>query len=56
MGTLILGAVVVAVLWGTLFSVLSVDWSTNPQYGCGWFMPLLTTGLFWKRWQVRAAR
>jgi exosortase len=45
--------VVAAVCWGFVFNVLRVDWSINPQYHYGWFVPVLALGLFRLRWTSR---
>ncbi len=39
--------------WGGLFILLSGEWEANPQYGYGWFVPLLAAGVFWNRWRTR---
>ncbi len=42
-----------AVLWGMLVYHLSVHWDLNPQYGYGWFVPILALYLFVRRWSTR---
>jgi exosortase len=37
-----------------LIRQLSYQWSNNPQYAYGWFVPLLALGLFWNRWSGRS--
>jgi exosortase len=44
-----------ALLWLLLFNRLRVDWSVNPQYSYGWFVPMLGLGLLWRRWNFRPA-
>lgn len=41
-------AVWLLALWG-----VSNHWRTNPQYGYGWFVPLLALHAAWFRWQSR---
>src|SRR5215471_10092128 len=48
-----LGLFVLVLCWLLVFNALRVDWSTNPQYSYGWFVPLLALGLFWFRWTTR---
>jgi exosortase len=43
-----------SILWLDLIRQLSYQWSNNPQYAYGWFVPLLALGLFWKRWSSRS--
>src|SRR5215471_8761137 len=50
---LLLNLLVLALCWGFAFNALRVDWSTNPQYSYGWFVPLLALGLFLFRWKSR---
>src|SRR5215475_9900757 len=50
---LFLSLVVLALSWGFVFNALRVDWSTNPQYNYGWFVPLLALGLYVFRWKSR---
>jgi exosortase len=50
---LVLALVALAVCWGFVFNELRVDWSINPQYGYGWFVPLLALGVFRLRWNAR---
>jgi exosortase len=52
---MVCGLMVLAVCWGFVFNGLRVDWATNPQYGYGWFVPLLALGLFRLRWNTRPA-
>jgi exosortase len=52
---LILAGICVGLPWLLLFDRLRVDWSVNPQYSYGWVVPLLSTGLFWRRWTSRPA-
>jgi exosortase len=42
-----------AAVWFGVFHVLSSEWEANPQYGYGWFVPLLGGGIFWNRWRTR---
>jgi len=42
-----------ATVWFGVFNVLSSEWEANPQYGYGWFVPLLGAGIFWNRWRTR---
>jgi exosortase len=49
----VLNLLVLALCWGFLFNALRVDWSTNPQYSYGWFVPVLMLGLFIFRWKSR---
>src|SRR5262249_16991294 len=50
---LTLGALVLLGYWLLVFNALRVDWSVNPQYYYGWFVPLLALGLFRLRWNGR---
>src|SRR5689334_15638171 len=52
-GAVYFGLLVLAVCWGFVFNELRVDWTTNPQYGYGWFVPVLALGLFRLRWNSR---
>lgn len=47
--------IVLAILWGWLFSHLRVEWSLNPQYNYGWAVPFVSLLLFYFRWQGRPA-
>src|SRR5262249_36634457 len=47
------GWIALATCWALLFNQLRVDWSINPQYYFGWFVPLLALGLFHFRWTTR---
>jgi exosortase len=47
------GVVAVAMVWGLLFVQLRTDWLVNPQYGYGWFVPVLGLLLAWRRWRSR---
>src|SRR5215831_7335413 len=50
---LTLGALALLGYWLLVFNALRVDWSINPQYYYGWFVPLLALGLFRLRWNAR---
>ncbi len=50
-----MGIVGLAVLWGMLVYHLSVHWALNPQYGYGWFVPILALYLLTRRWSSRPA-
>ncbi len=50
---LVLVLLALAVCWGFVFNELRVDWTINPQYGYGWFVPLLALGVFRFRWSSR---
>ena len=39
-------------LWLRLLNLLRMEWSTNPQYGYGWVVPLLSIGLLVRRWRA----
>ncbi len=39
-----------AYLWFRLIDNLQVEWTTNPQYGYGWVVPLLSAGLILRQW------
>ncbi|MEJ0090096.1 MAG: exosortase/archaeosortase family protein [Limisphaerales bacterium] len=39
-----------AYLWFQLIDNLQVEWTTNPQYGYGWVVPLLSAGLILRQW------
>ena len=40
-------------LWFVLCRQLSSEWSLNPQYNYGWFVPFFAAFLFWLRWEDR---
>ena len=40
-------------LWVSLCVALAPEWSTNPQYSHGWFVPLLSGVIAWERWRSR---
>jgi exosortase len=42
--------------WISLFLELSDEWKVNPQYGYGYFVPLIGATLVWRRFQKRPAR
>src|SRR5262245_42908558 len=42
-----------AVVWLSLFWVLSTDWSINSQYSYVWLVPFLGLAVFWRRWNSR---
>jgi exosortase len=48
-------AVVAALIWGGLIRKLTTDWSTNPQYEFGYFVPFFILYLLARRWQDRPA-
>ena len=50
-GVIFFGALVA--VWFGVFNVLSAEWEANPQYGYGWFVPLLGGAIFWNRWRTR---
>jgi exosortase len=39
-------------LWFRLIDNLQVEWTTNPQYGYGWVVPLLCAGLILRQWPL----
>ena len=41
-----------AYLWFRLIDNLRLEWSTDPQYGYGWVVPLLCLGLLIRRWHA----
>src|ERR1700712_1861136 len=41
-----------AFLWFRLIDNLQVEWTTNPQYGYGWVVPLLCAGLILRQWPL----
>jgi exosortase len=47
------GSVLIALCWVPLLNLLLVDWSVNPEYGFGWFVPPIAVVLFWLRWRCR---
>lgn len=47
------GPVLIALCWVPLLNLLRVDWSVNPEYGFGWFVPAIAVVLFWLRWRRR---
>lgn len=52
MHQLLVGAALL-LLWGGLARALSSEWSTNPQYSYGWFVPFFTAYIWWLRWEFR---
>lgn len=46
---------VLVLYWLQLFNQLRFEWTSNPEYAYGWFVPLLATGIFWQRWMIRPA-
>ena len=44
---------VAAVVWGSMVLKLSTDWSTNAQYGFGYFVPFFILYLLFRRWPSR---
>jgi len=40
-----------AYLWFLVFDSVRLEWTTNPQYSYGWFVPILMIGLLLKNWQ-----
>jgi hypothetical protein len=49
----IIPVAVFAGLWLVLVANLSQHWATNPEYGFGWFVPVLCAYLFLMRWRTR---
>lgn len=49
----ILSALFLAILWGQVIWRLRGEWSGNPQYGFGWFTPVIALALGWLRWKSR---
>jgi len=49
----LLPVVLFSLLWLDLIRLLSVQWATREQYAYGWFVPLLTAALLWRRWLDR---
>ena len=43
----------IAIVWGTIFVKLANDWSTNPQYEFGFFVPFFIAYLLGRRWSTR---
>ncbi len=41
-----------AYLWFRLIDNLQVEWTTNPQYGYGWIVPMLCAGLILRQWPL----
>jgi exosortase len=46
---------VVVLYWCQLFYQLQVEWTANPQYNYGWFVPFLAAALLRRRWVERPA-
>jgi exosortase len=46
---------VVGSLWLMLLDALHVEWTVNPQYTYGWYVPLLVGFLLFQRWRARPA-
>ena len=42
-------------LWFGLIDALREEWTSNPQYGYGWAVPILCIGLIGKRWNILKA-
>ncbi len=42
-----------AIFWGDLIRVLSLEWSINEQYRFGYLVPIITLYLFYLRWLSR---
>jgi exosortase len=38
------------------FGPVSITWSTNPNYGFGWWIPFVAAFLFYERWPTRPPR
>lgn len=51
-GGIALGALLI-LIWGGLVHKLTTDWSTNPQYEFGYFVPFFVTYLLVRRWEDR---
>jgi exosortase len=52
---LLLAAAAFGLLWLVLCRHLSGEWSSNEQYGYGWFVPFFAAYCFWLRWEDRPA-
>lgn len=46
-------AAIALVVWGEIILKLTTDWSTNPQYEFGYFVPLFIIYLLFRRWPSR---
>jgi exosortase len=46
---------IVFLIWGGLVFKLTTDWSTNPQYEFGYFVPFFVLYLLARRWEDRPA-
>ncbi len=46
-------ALAIAIVWGTVVVKLANDWSTNPQYEFGYFVPFFIAYLLGRRWSTR---
>ena len=44
-----------AYLWFQVIDTVRLEWSSNPQYGYGWVVPILCAGLLLRRWQSMEA-
>lgn len=44
-----------AYLWWQLIDNLRHEWTTNPQYGYGWLVPVLCLGMICRKWLARPA-
>lgn len=42
-----------ALLWADLIRELGFHWNADQQYAYGWFVPVLTMALLWRRWLIR---
>ncbi len=48
-------ALFLASVWWQVIWRLRGEWTGNPQYGFGWFTPVIALGLGWMRWKSRPA-
>lgn len=52
-GTLVALGIFLLLVWSGLITKLTTDWSTNPQYEFGYFVPVFICYLLYRRWEDR---